>query len=173
MACPVPVRVRAFDLKTNHMAHEKTAIEKGYSVTPDGVVINKKGVRVSARVGSRGYRSFTLRIGAKTVQVFTHRLQAYQLFGDGINASGIQVRHLNGVPTDNRRANISIGTASENNMDKPQSVRLLNAQNAASYVKKHDPFRIKEFHRESKSYKATMEAFGITSKGTLFYILNH
>ena len=84
------------------------------------------------------------------------------------------VRHLDGNPKNNSYANIEIGTQRDNNLDIPREVRLRTAIYATSFMTKYDKEtveRIKEF-KKTHSYKETMREFGISSKGTLWNILN-
>lgn len=119
-----------------------------------------------------GYPYFKIRYEGKRVKVMAHRLAAFQKFGEAMYEKGIQVRHLNGNPSDFRFTNIAIGTQSQNSMDRPKEQRLASAKHAASFQKKFNYEEVRAFHKESKSYKKTMAEFGINSKGTLCRILN-
>lgn len=58
-------------------------------------------------------------------------------------------------------------------MAKDERIRLsVNASSYMSKYKEKDVKEIREYHNKTKSYKKTMEKFGISSKGTLFFILN-
>ena len=88
---------------------------------------------------------------------------------------GIQVRHLDGDSLNNEYTNITIGTNTKNQLDKPPEVRLSIAINASNKIRRFSDKEletIREFHSYSNSYKETMETFGIKSKGSLHYILN-
>ena len=52
-------------------------------------------------------------------------------------------------------------------MDIPKQKRIDNASN-----RKYDYEAVRSYYQETKSYKDTMKLFGITSKGTLNYILH-
>ena len=149
----------------------KFAASKGYSVSKDGTVFNKSGNQVKGSL-KNGYRVFNIRTDGGIRSVPVHRLQAFFRYGDAMFENGVVVRHLNGVKEDNSFDNIAIGSASDNMMDVPQPVRLAKALRASSFLRKHDKGLIQEYYKESKSYKKTMERFGITSKGTLHFILN-
>lgn len=72
----------------------------------------------------------------KDVTVPWHRLVAYSKFGDEMFRPGIEVRHLDGNVQNNSFENISIGTKSENSLDKLPSVRLKAARAAAKKRRK-------------------------------------
>lgn len=57
-------------------------------------------------------------------RVGVHRLVARAFFGD---AAGPLVRHLNGVPSDNRLSNLAYGTWAENNKDTVRHGHNVNA----------------------------------------------
>ena len=153
------------------MKKEMYFYNKKYRVTNDGILLSPNGV-LKTRL-NKGYCVARIRIEGELWDLFAHRLQAYQKYGDDVYNQGIVVRHLNGVSTDNSWDNIAIGTASENMMDIPQHIRISRALHATSFVKKHDHEDIKKYYLENgKSYKKTMNNFNISSKGTLHFILN-
>lgn len=151
---------------------ESTAVKRGYFVSDEGIMFGVKGNEIGT-VNSRGYRESKIRIKGKPEHLTTHRLQAFQKYGIKIYEDGIMVRHRDGNPLNNSWENILIGTASENMMDIPKELRIKNALHATSFIKKYNNQEIKDFHAKFKSYKITMNHFGISSKGTLHYILNH
>ena len=103
--------------------------------------------------------------------VMVHQFIAFKKFGYEVFSTDC-VRHKNGVKTDNSEDNIIIGSNSENQQDIPVNIRKQRSTIAASYVKKHDKEKIVAFYCISKSYKQTMTHFNISSKGTLWAILN-
>src|SRR5690554_3122960 len=145
---------------------EKVAVKKGYSVTEDGLLLNPKGKVRGKCISNRGYYQITLRIKKVNYKTYTHRLQAYQKYGDKLFGEGVMVRHLDGDPLNNSWDNIVIGNNSQNQMDIPKQVRIKRAVHATSYVRKYDKEEVKSFHNIDKSYKKTMENFNISSKGT-------
>lgn len=150
----------------------EVAIQKGYKIDINGVAYSKNR-RLSVVKSRGGYLYFSVRdFNGKRVNIFVHRLQAYQKFGDKILEECVVVRHLNNNSCDNSNANIDIGTQSENMMDRDRVNRLNQAIYASSFLKKYDNSTIRDFHSISNSYKKTMNEFNITSKGTLWHILN-
>ena len=88
---------------------------------------------------------------------------------------GIVVRHLNGNQKDNSFENICIGTNKDNMLDRPFKDRLQHAIKASSSIRKFSNEQVKQIkddHLQGLGYKALMEKFKISSKGTLHYILN-
>jgi hypothetical protein len=71
-------------------------------------------LKVGIKIPELNISSYALKI---------HKLQAYKKFGEEIFKQGIVVRHLNGNKTDNSWENISIGTQSDNMMDRSEEER--------------------------------------------------
>ncbi len=114
--------------------HEKIAHEKGYEVTPEGVVIGLKGNALKLMGDERGYLVFTYDKTAPKMSV--HRFQAFQKFGERLYGEGIVVRHLDGNPHNNHIDNIGIGTHSDNMQDRRPEDRLAHAMLASSHLRK-------------------------------------
>lgn len=157
--------------------YEKIAYSKGYRVNKDGIVVSKSGRIVSSFLRN-GYKHFGIRTQrSKVVNVPIHRFQAYIKFGDAIYLNNICVRHVNGNPLDNKWDNIEIGTQSDNMRDIPLKIRVKSASIAANKRKaaysKELIVAVKEAHKDGLSYKNIMDKFGISSKGTVSYIVNN
>ena len=146
--------------------------KKGFRVTHDGACISSSGRQVGC-IDSRGYIRISTRNKTENLRIPAHRLQAYQKYGDKMFEQGVEVRHLDGNRLNNSWDNIAIGTHSENMMDIPEHVRIAKAIHASSYVKKYEHDQVIAYYSNCRSYKKTMEKFGITSKGTLHFILNN
>lgn len=144
---------------------------KGYQVINGKVYY--KGNIVKTIVGKKNpYKYFSIRTSDKKRNIlFVHRLVAYQKYGNNMFAEGIQVRHLNGDALDNTENNISIGTASENNLDKSADMRLKVAIHASSHAKKYDHQEIITLHKSGYSYNQISKLTGIKSKGTISFII--
>jgi hypothetical protein len=155
------------------MRIEELVYNRGYRVDKDGILTNPKGESIG-RVepsGNLPYHLSSVKIDGRSKKFRTHRLQAFQKFGDKMYEEGICVRHLNGNSLDNSADNIEIGTHSDNMMDKSPEDRMKAALHATSFVRKYDKQEVRDFYSEHRSYKKTMDRFGISSKGTLNYIL--
>jgi len=160
---------------------EIIASNLGYSVN-DNVVTNNDDDIIKASPSSNGYRKFTIREKGNTrkLDVFVHRLVAYNKFGNNIYEDGICVRHLDGDKLNNKNSNIAIGTTRDNTMDRDQNEvkqYALNASKQAALKKRKFTDKqvqdIKDYYNNGKTYKEVMLKFNISSKGTLHYILNN
>lgn len=149
---------------------EKIAYDRGYRCTREGVLLNPKKEQIGA-VRSDGYVHFAITIEGIGVSIAAHRLQAYQKYDDRIYLDNLEVRHLNDDKLDFAWGNIVLGTRSQNMMDRSPKERKKCANIASSYTKKYDYKEINEFYEACRSRKETMKHFGITSSGTLHYIL--
>ena len=150
----------------------KIASEKGYIVDNNGnVFYNGKQRKLHFKSGKQKYSCFTARINGVTTRIEVHRLQAYQKYGDKVFEDGIVVRHLNVDSSDNSFNNIEIGTYQDNSLDIPQEKRLELAKYASSFAQKYNHEDVYEFYLKTRSYKKTMEHFGITSKNGLNFII--
>lgn len=144
------------------------AYEKGYRVDENGNLISFTDKRRKTREDSDGYLGVSYRVDGECSELKVHQLMAYQKFGGRFLNEDLVVRHLDGDPSNNEPENIALGTPSQNAMDKPKEQRIKDASNP-----QYDYGAIKEFYKETESYKQTMEEFDISSKGTLHYILNN
>ena len=122
-----------------------------------------------------GYKRFGIRYGKQTINISVHRFVAFQKYGEIVFNSDC-VRHLGGDAKNNSFDNIEIGTHQENSLDIPKEVRVATAKYASSFIPVYDDETvksIKQHHSQTKSYKMTMEKFGISSKATLHNILHN
>jgi len=161
--------------------HEKGIIlakEKGYYCDEQGNIYNKNGRQLRPyksghylRFGIRADKLFDKR---KNIQVSVHKFIAYCKFGEIAFMDGVYVRHKNGNALDNRPDNIFVGTPRDNKLDIPEATRLALASHAASFLRKYTNAQekaIREHYVASKSYRLTMDKFGV-KKSTLHYILH-
>lgn len=157
--------------------NEAYAYEKGYRIDKDGNAYGLKHRILKPYIDKKNYKFFCCRFNKKTILISYHRFQAYSKFGDKIYEKEICVRHLNGNPLDNSWNNIEIGTTQENMLDIPKEKRLSITSYMSSQRKnafsKEKILAIKEAHKNGLSYKEIMDKFGISSKGTISYIINH
>lgn len=147
------------------------AHDKGYSVINSRIFYN--GREVKANLKKNGYTCFCIRYEKQRCVIFVHRLVAYQKYGNDLFKNGIEVRHRNGIRSDNSPDNILIGSHSDNMQDISESIRLKKSLHATSFVRKYKREDVVKFYNENESsYKITMRHFNISSKGTLHFILN-
>lgn len=160
--------------KFSIMNKVKHAYTKGYRINKKGEIINPKGDVINGYTETyKGYSRTKLSLrglDGKQLKVGAHRLQAYQKFGDDVFEKGIQVRHLDGNSLNNSWDNIAIGTQSDNMMDVPEHIRKLRASQAG---KKHDHDKIIEMHKSGFSYSSIMKELGISSAGTISFIVKN
>ena len=155
---------------------EQQAADLGYTITHDGTcVIGPFGRKVALVKTCARKPPVYLRfyIGPKITrkQVRVSRFQAWFKFGVKIYETNQVVRHLDGNSMNNHWDNIGIGTQSENMLDVLKDTRMRTSMNATSHVRKHDHAAIIA-HFQEFGFKATMIEFGLTSKGTLSFIIN-
>lgn len=88
----------------------------GYYVDEQGEVYNHRGTRLSPQVTAKGYCRVHLSIKGDPKSKSVHSLVAETFIGP--RPVGHQIRHINGIKTDNNVVNLVYGTASENEADK-------------------------------------------------------
>ena len=146
----------------------KEVSKLGYKVSKEGKVLGVKGKNLSDKpITKAGYHYFSARVNKIREIVLTHRLQAYQKFGESMFKRGMEVRHLNGDSLDNSWENIGIGTHSQNMMDISKEKRIRNASNP-----KYNHTKIIKDRSSGMTYKEIMDKHGIKSKGTVSHIIN-
>lgn len=157
---------------------EELALIKGYTVTKEGVLLNRNGVIVKGKIkdSRRDYYVFDIRVGPrkenKKVHCMIHRLQAYQKFGGKLYENGIAVRHLNGDRHDNSWNNIDIGTIKDNKNDIPKELISIHC---GQIRRKYSADTIESIRKDKENgytYSQLMSKYNITSKGSLHYILH-
>lgn len=113
----------------------------GYRVDAKGRVIAPSGrVRKTQTKGSAHgpyrYRTFSMKDGEHVVAVPVAHLAAAQKYGKKALRAGVEVRHLNDRSTDDRLANIAIGSRHTNIMDSPKAKRVRIAKAGARAAKR-------------------------------------
>lgn len=144
----------------------------GYRIV-NGEILNPRGVKIKGWLKHipemAGYIYLSYANGGRAA---VHQLVAYQKFGYRWLYTDCHVRHLNNDSLDNSDDNIAIGTPLENIMDNSPAELKARSLKGAHKRRKFDSAKVREFYYSNgRSYKGTMEAFGITSKGTLHFIL--
>jgi len=154
------------------MNREQIAYERGYRVTKDGQLLNPKG-KVIGNLNDKGYQRTTLKLN-KVHILHTHRLQAYQKFGNKLYEDGIMVRHLNGNKIDNSWGNIAIGTNKDNAMDIPKQKRKENTLKAVKKTIKYNKefvLKLREEHKEKKNCAELGRKYNMRSSD-IWYLIN-
>lgn len=154
------------------------SFEQGYDINKEGHLVRKdSSVLEKFRKHSTGYCIITFRLPSnKKANVKIHKLQAYKKYGDKIFEEGIVVRHRNGNKEDNSWDNILIGTASDNQMDIPEEIRIKSATKVA--IKHQENIRsyeerclIYEDLKNGIPYSQIISKYKV-SKGTLSFMKN-
>ena len=144
------------------------AYDKGYRVI-NGKAISPNGNELSVQYTGNRPR-FAIRVNGKVIKIYVSRLAAYQIFGNQIFDPEKFVFHANGNPLDNTEANLRLGSYSEAQMSKDQSVRQNAAVKATMSVRKHNHDEIIAMREKGMNYEQIMQATGIKSKGTISFI---
>lgn len=155
---------------TNQTRSLLDAVAKGYTIQNEEPVYKNK---VRSRHMLNGYYVVYIRdLSGFNRRVFIHRLVAFYKYGSKIFESGIVVRHLNGNPLDNSISNIAIGTAKDNSNDRDKGSMRRCAINASQSVIKHNHSEVIAAYKKLGTYEKVMKKLGITSKGTISFIIN-
>lgn len=125
------------DLTAVNAARTKTqqkmleALDRGYTVTDEGVLYGPKG-RINFKCyGKQKYPTFSTNWGSP-LGIPVHQFAALVFYGRESFSTNLVVRHLDGNTMNLSKDNIKLGTHSENNMDKPAQTR----RNAAGQARR-------------------------------------
>ena len=160
------------------MRNEELAYSMGYRVI-DGVPFSYTGRQLKVDTSS-GYEVFDITVGKRVtgnrrnIKIPVHRMVAYQKWGNEIYNHEV-VRHLDEDSFNNTEDNLALGTHTENRYDMSQEKRTEFSINASTQTRKftdNEVQYIKKLKSEGWTYKDLMIEFDISSKGTLWYILN-
>lgn len=158
-------------MTTTYGYRERTAFWLGYRVELEtGIVLSPNGNQLKPYItGEGGYPRIS--VGRFGGQCSVHRLVGYQLWGKAIYQAGMEVRHLDGNVWNWLPGNLALGTKSENAMDKKPEVRRAAAITASQTIQKYDHRDVIAFYKQVGSYRKTMAEFGISSPGTMSFII--
>lgn len=166
--------------KSKQSKATKIALQKGYFIDEKGVVFNPKDEKLDGFIGAGGYRRFTIRtkkFDIENINIWFHRLQGLQKFGNIIFKDGVEVRHLDNDKKNNSWNNIAIGSHSENMLDLKKEDRKKCAKNAGREKSPSTPEEIKEIRKRVKnnnyeSYSQLATEYGYASKSSISQIVN-
>jgi len=150
----------------------KLAFEKGYRVI-NGVPTNPRGKALKGSIEC-GY--WFIKPFKHLSNISFHRLAAYQKYGNLIFNKEKEVRHLDGNSLKNNENNIDLGTHQENMLDQLPRNRFKKSIKAANRKRRFTDEEIDQIRTDylnTRSYKLVMEKWNISSKGTLYYIINN
>ena len=158
------------------------AYERGVRIK-NGEVISHTGKILKFMTDTSGYYTFAFGPSKKqfnskkSFEIKVHRFVAYLKFKEKIFEKDIVVRHLDGNCKNNNPDNLELGTMHDNMMDQSPELRLRKSLNATVVNRKFTDSEIELIRYDSKvnklSYPKIMEKWGISSKGTLSYIMNN
>ena len=151
------------------------AIAQGYTLQ-DGVVYLPSGKEAKLRANPDGYLGFTAGPGngKERTLAFIHYWVAYLKFGEQVFESGLQIRHRDGVPSNNAWDNILLGTPTENMYDRPAEDRQKHAQKAADAQKRLSDEEVRQLRRDrvaGLTYRELRAKYKIP-KSSISYILH-
>lgn len=112
------------------------AVQQGYSADLErGVIFGPNGKPLSVKLhGKQKYPTIRLHVKGLPRSAYSlaaHKFIGYLIWGEAALAGRhSHVRHLNPPTTDIRRANLALGTPSQNELDKPAHVRSASAKAA-------------------------------------------
>ena len=149
----------------------------GYRVEPDGSPVGLRGHRLKVQTcGKNGY--LFIKVSCKpygSYPISAARLQALQKFGGQLFSRGMEVRHINGDRLDNSWNNISLGTRSENMLDRSSEDRVTHAKHAARSLRKITDGQAVEIRRRVANGEKQIDIakeFGL-AKSTVSQIVNN
>jgi hypothetical protein len=141
------------------------AAHPGYSISDTGVLKNPRGKPIK---GSKheGYLRAEFRINGKRERVFIHRLVLEAFVGPC--PEGMECRHLDGDPTNNRLENLIWGTPRQNGFDR---VRHRFAGCRKSKKSSLTGELVRSILVDARPYKAIAKSYGV-SQGTISELKN-
>lgn len=103
-----------------------------YKVSSDGIIYRKEnGNLISQQSNDKGYLTVNLSNACGPVRMTTHRVVLESFVGK--RPEGMQARHVDGNPANNRLSNLCWGTAAENEADKAMhGTKAVGSKNGAS-----------------------------------------
>lgn len=125
------------------------AAEQGYIGNPEtGEITGRSGRPLQIkRHGNQVYptiRLYVRGLSAPGYSVHAHKFFAYLIWGRAAFSPNVEVRHLDGNPSNNRRDNLALGTSSQNQMDKTPEARRSAAVAARAAQGRHGSARLSE-----------------------------
>lgn len=136
----------------------------GFRASSVGELIGPSGRVLHAMAHHSGHLYVLHRVGGrmgKQAKLWVHR--AVLLAFVGPCPDGMEARHLNGVPADNRRTNLAWGTPAENAEDKRRHGTLPVGERSGTAKLSIDAVvAIRQRHLEGEGVRALGRAFGVS-----------
>ncbi len=133
-----------------------------YMVSDQGEVYSKARPKVRARIlksaiAVGGYPRVSLCQGSERKMFLVHQLVAEAFIGK--RPQDYEVAHINGVPSDNRAANLCYKTRTENERDKALHSTLLRGERTPSAKLNWE--QVQEIREAKLTQKSLAEKFGV------------
>ncbi|HZU63322.1 MAG TPA: HNH endonuclease [Novosphingobium sp.] len=137
-----------------------------YAVSTEGRVYSHLSHRVLRQgrahntdlAGGQSYRSVVLRRNGRSFTKSVHRLVGLA-FLPNPTGEHLQIRHLNGDPSDNRMVNLAWGTASQNAMD-----RRAHGNETAAKITPEIAAEIRQLCKLGADRQLLSQRYGVTTK---------
>lgn len=120
----------------NHSEIIRFAYEKGVRFDfGSQELITSTGKRVKPKLyGTQRYPCYTIAVVKKErVSFLIHKFAGFLSFGEAALKTGVHVRHLDGNRMNLSESNLALGTASDNELDKPKNERSERALHARNF----------------------------------------
>ncbi len=149
------------ELKRNFHYDELTGI-----FTYKNNICNKKVGDIAGNVNSAGY----VRIGINYASHKAHRLAFLYMIG---SFPKHQVDHINGIKNDNRWCNLRKATNTENQWNKPLSIKNKSGYKGVSWDKKSNKWRVQVALNKTKKYLGMFESKELAYKSYVDFSRNN
>lgn len=138
------------------------ALDSGryYVDLPQQRMFGPRGELKIRRCGKQGYATVRLHVSGLPKDAYSvgfYKVVAYLKFGLRAFTSGLHIRHRDGNSENNHPDNILLGTASQNEMDKPAAVRQRSATLARA-AQGYLPLNTRLTPTQVKSIKSLLDA---------------
>lgn len=102
----------------------REAKERGYYVTLCGLLYGPKGRIKLSLSPKQKYPTFSTNWGGRVYGLPVHKFAGYFWYGDAALEKGVHVRHMKPDTLDFSKKNLRLGSASDNEQDKPKADRV-------------------------------------------------
>lgn len=136
----------------------------GFRVNEEGGITGPSGRVLHPMAHDSGHLYVLHRTGGrkgKQRKLWVHR--AVLLAFSGPCPDGMEARHLNGIPSDNRCANLAWGTRTENSDDKRRHGTMpVGERSGTAKLTDEDVVAVRDRHAAGEGIRALSRAFGVS-----------